>query len=153
MIHKCKPKKNEKFGKFLKKNFFHHKKWFWLINHKIFVKRGNKPHKWTGLTECFRFNFGTILVVSPKKREAAEKIFSTYHQKGTNRKLSVRSVHLWGLLPLLTNILWFISQNHNLWSKQFFFKNFHIFSLFFGFDLCMMPYQPLMTSLWFPHTK
>jgi hypothetical protein len=40
-------KKNEK-------KCFDHKKCFWLINHKIFVKRGNKPHKWTALTESFR---------------------------------------------------------------------------------------------------
>ena len=101
-------------------------------------------------------SIGTILGVGPKNffgREAAEKIFWSYPQNGTNRKLSVRPAHLWGLLPLLTNILWFISQNHFLWWKQFFFKNFLNFSFFFGLHLCIMPHQPPMTSLWFPNTK
>ena len=68
---------------------------------------GNKCHKSTGLIETFRM----VPFFTPLKknsgREAPRKFFSKGVQKGTIRKVSMRPVDLWHLLPILMNIFSF----------------------------------------------
>ena len=141
----------KKIEKSEKKNFFFfwsRKICFWHRNARLFIKMGNKPHKWTDLVESVWL---VPFCGTPQKIFRALRKFFEEHHKRVPIERSPRDLFIYEVYCPFWWIVWhFGAKNIFFLIKKYFFFTFFNF---FWLDLPITPYSLPMAPICLPDTN